>query len=298
MDILDRILDTKREELRFDKRRSLKQALLSSPTGIIAEFKRKSPSKGWIHEDARPEEVVPAYAAAGAAALSVLTDETYFGGSLEFIRRVRPLVDIPILRKDFIIDPVQLVEARQAGADAILLIAACLGRADCAALLAEAHRLGLEVLLEIHSEEELDYITPEVDVVGVNNRHLGSFVTDVQTSFDLAPLLIQRADGTFNDPGALPPDPLRRSALTTPLRAMASWRAEPKLVFRQTCPKNNFGPPAREATGPIFISDSGISDPATVRSLREAGFRGFLMGETFMRQPNPGAALATFIQAL
>ena len=298
MDILDRILDTKREELRFDKRRSLKQALLSSPTGIIAEFKRKSPSKGWIHEDARPEEVVPAYAAAGAAALSVLTDETYFGGSLEFIRRVRPLVDIPILRKDFIIDPVQLVEARQAGADAILLIAACLGRADCAALLAEAHRLGLEVLLEIHSEEELDYITPEVDVVGVNNRHLGSFVTDVQTLFDLAPLLIQRADGTFNDPGALPPDPLRRSALTTPLRAMASWRAEPKLVFRQTCPKNTFGPPAREATGPIFISESGISDPATVRSLREAGFRGFLMGETFMRQPNPGAALATFIHAI
>ena len=302
MDILDRILETKREELRFDKRRSLKQALLSSPTGIIAEFKRKSPSKGWIHEDARPEEVVPAYAAAGAAALSVLTDETYFGGSLEFIRRVRPLVDIPILRKDFIIDPVQLVEARQAGADAVLLIAACLGRADCAALLAEAHRLGLEVLLEIHSEEELDYITPEVDVVGVNNRHLGSFVTDVQTSFDLAPLLTQlplsRADRTFNDRGAFPPDPLRRSAPTTPLRAMASWRAEPKLVFRQTCPKNNFGPPAREATEPILISESGISDPATVRSLREAGFRGFLMGETFMRQPDPGAALATFIQAL
>ena len=275
MDILDRILETKREELRFEKRRSLKQALLSSPTGIIAEFKRKSPSKGWIHEDARPEEVVPAYAAAGAAALSVLTDEQYFGGSLEFIRRVRPLVDIPILRKDFIIDPVQLVEARQAGADAVLLIAACLSRADCVALLAEAHRLGLEVLLEIHSEEELDYITPEVDVVGVNNRHLGSFVTDVQTSFDLAPLLLSRADRTFNDRGAFPPDPLRRSAPTTPLCAVASWRAEP-----------------------ILISESGISDPATVRSLREAGFRGFLMGETFMRQLDPGAALATFIQAL
>ena len=273
MDILDRILETKREELRFDKRRSLKQALLSSPTGIIAEFKRKSPSKGWIHEDARPEEVVPAYAAAGAAALSVLTDEPYFGGSLEFIRRVRPLVDIPILRKDFIIDPVQLVEARQAGADAVLLIAACLGRADCAALLAEAHRLGLEVLLEIHSEEELDYITPEVDVVGVNNRHLGSFVTDVQTSFDLAPLLTQlplsRADRNyFSDRFA--EKPISAPPSTTPAHA----------------------------TGPIFISESGISDPATVRSLREAGFRGFLMGETFMRQPDPGAALATFIQAL
>ena len=259
MDILDRILETKREELRFDKRRSLKQALLSSPTGIIAEFKRKSPSKGWIHEDARPEEVVPAYAAAGAAALSVLTDETYFGGSLEFIRRVRPLVDIPILRKDFIIDPVQLVEARQAGADA--------------ALLAEAHRLGLEVLLEIHSEEELDYITPEVDVVGVNNRHLGSFVTDVQTSFDLAPLLTQlplsRADRNyFSDRFA--EKPISAPPSTTPAHA----------------------------TRPVFISESGISRPETVRELRAAGYRGFLMGETFMKNPDPGAALADFIQAL
>ena len=155
------------------------------------------------------------------------------------IRRVRPLVNIPILRKDFIIDPVQLVEASQAGADAVLLIAACLSRSDCAALTAEAHRLGLEVLLEIHDRTELDYITPEVDVVGVNNRHLGSFVTDVQTSFDLAP----------------------------------------------------------ELHG-LFISESGISDPATVRALRAEGFRGFLMGENFMKQPDPGAALATFLQAL
>lgn len=269
MDILEQILATKRRELHFDKRRSLKKALAESPTGIIAEFKRRSPSKGWIRADAQPEEIVPAYAAAGAAAISILTDESYFSGSLDFIRRVRPLVDLPILRKDFIIDPVQLVEARQAGADAVLLIAACLGRADCAALTAEARRLGLEVLLEIHSPEELDYVTPEVDVVGVNNRHLGSFVTDVQTSFDMAPLCAQ-----------------------------ALRRAEPKLVFRQTCPKNNFGPPARETMGPVLVSESGIGDPATVRALREAGFRGFLMGEHFMKQPDPGAALATFIQAI
>ena len=257
MDILEQILATKRQELSFTKTRSLKKALTASPTGIIAEFKRKSPSKGWIHADARPEEVVPAYAAAGAAALSILTDESYFGGSLDFIRRVRPLVDIPILRKDFIIDPFQLAEARLAGADAVLLIAACLSRGDCAALLAEAHRLGLEVLLEIHSREELDYITPEVDVVGVNNRHLGSFVTDVQTSFELAPLLLRRTEsGAEEMPGHVGQD------------------------------------------GKVFISESGLSEPETVRALRGAGFRGFLMGETFMRQPDPGDALATFIQAL
>ena len=291
-DILSQIVDSKRKELAglMTPRRSLKQALLASQTGIIAEFKRKSPSKGWIHADAFPEEVVPAYAAAGAAALSILTDEQYFGGSLDFIRRVRPLVNIPILRKDFIIDPYQLYQAREAGADAVLLIAACLSREACAALLAEAHRLGLEVLLEVHSPEELDYITPDVDVVGVNNRHLGSFVTDVQASFDLAPLL--------NDRGAFPPDPLRRSASTAPLRASALRRAEQELVFRQTCPKNNSCPPAGEATGPVFVSESGISDPATVRQLREAGYRGFLMGENVMKQSDPGAALADFIQAI
>ena len=248
-DILGEIIKTKRQELAavMAPKRSLKQALAASRTGIIAEFKRKSPSKGWIHADVRPEDVVPVYAANGAAALSILTDEQYFGGSLDLIRRVRPLVDIPILRKDFIIDPVQLYQAAEAGADAVLLIAACLRREDCAALTAEAHRLGLEVLLEIHSAEELDYITPDIDVVGVNNRHLGSFVTDVQTSFDLAPLLRRTDSG---------------------------------------------------AEEMVFISESGISDPETVRKLREAGFRGFLMGETFMKEPDPGAALATFIHAL
>ena len=250
MDILETILATKRRELTFGKRRSLKQALLDSPTGIIAEFKRKSPSKGWIHADARPEAVVPAYAAAGAAALSILTDENYFGGSLDYIRQVRPLVDLPILRKDFIIDPYQLYQAAEAGADAVLLIAACLSRADCAALTAEAHRLGLEVLLEIHDAAELDYVSPEVDVVGVNNCHLGSFVTDVQTSFGLAPLLSQPS--------------------TTPT----------------------------QATGTVFVSESGIGDPETVRKLRAAGFRGFLMGEHFMKNPDPGAALADFIRAI
>ncbi|MBR6182974.1 MAG: indole-3-glycerol-phosphate synthase [Bacteroidales bacterium] len=269
MDILEQIIATKRQELAGERKRSLRAALLASPSGIIAEFKRKSPSKGWIHADAVPEEVVPAYARAGAAALSVLTDEQYFGGSLDFIRRVRPLVDIPILRKDFIIDPRQLADARGAGADAVLLIAACLTREACAALTEEAHRLGLEVLLEIHSPEELDYITPEVDVVGVNNRHLGTFVTDVRTSFEMAPLLAPRPDRNY----------------------FSSHRAEKPI----SAPSSTT--PTHEA-GPVLVSESGISDPATVRALREAGFRGFLMGENFMKQPDPGAALAEFLRAL
>ena len=169
--------------------RSMKASLASKPLGIIAEFKRRSPSKGWIHQDARPEEVAPAYAAAGAAALSVLTDEAYFGGTLDDIVRIRPLVDIPILRKEFIIDPYQLQQARAVGADAVLLIAACLTPDECASLTAEAHALGLEVLLEMHSVEELAYVQAGPDMVGINNRHLGSFVTDVATSFQLAEAL-------------------------------------------------------------------------------------------------------------
>ena len=303
-DILSQIVDSKRKELAglMKPGRSLKRALAESPTGIIAEFKRKSPSKGWIREEAVPEQVVPAYAAAGAAALSVLTDEQYFGGSLDFIRRVRPLVDIPILRKDFIIDPYQLYQAREAGADAVLLIAACLSREACAALFAEAHRLGLEVLLEIHSPEELDYVTPDVDVVGVNNRHLGSFVTDVQTSFDLAPLLLRRTESSRRAAGnyfscSSPKNqfPLRFSAAgdeETSKQSAAGGPGGTPPGHLRSCP------PAGEATGPVFVSESGISDPSTVRKLREAGFRGFLMGEHFMRQPDPGAALAEFIQAI
>lgn len=174
-------------------RRSMRQALAQSPSGIIAEFKRRSPSKGWIRQDAHPEEVVPAYVRAGASALSILTDRHFFGGTLEDIRAVRRLVDVPILRKEFIIDAYQLYEARLAGADAVLLIAAALTPEQCHILEAQAHALGLEVLLEIHSEAELPYITPETDMVGVNNRNLGSFVTDVQNSFRLAEKLPQGA---------------------------------------------------------------------------------------------------------
>ena len=125
-------------------------------------------------EDAQADTIPPAYEAAGASALSILTDEKYFGGSLKDIRSARPHVQLPILRKDFIIDEYQLYQARIVGADAILLIAAALKKEQCKALALKAHELELEVLLEIHNEQELEYIDENIDMVGVNNRNLGS----------------------------------------------------------------------------------------------------------------------------
>lgn len=257
-DILSEIIANKRFEVDLQKRaisieqlqesisdttasRSMKQALASSRSGVIAEFKRRSPSKGWIKQEARPEEVVPSYVKAGASALSILTDEKFFGGSLKDIRAVRPLVDIPILRKDFIIDEYQLYQAKIVGADAVLLIAAALERGKCNELAEKAHSLGLEVLLEIHSCEELAYIDKGIDMVGINNRNLGTFFTDVENSFRLA--------------GQLPQDT-------------------------------------------VLVSESGISDPETVKRLRAAGFRGFLIGETFMKTEQPGETLQKFLQAM
>lgn len=226
-------------------RRSMKQALAASSTGIISEFKRRSPSKGWINEAAQAEEIPASYEAAGAAALSILTDEKFFGGTLRDIRTARPLVRIPILRKDFIIDEYQLLQACIVGADAVLLIAACLSPEQCSTLTAQAHELGLEVLLEIHSPSELSYINKEVDMVGVNNRNLGSFVTDVENSFRIARQLRESTHGPAS---------------------------------------------------PLLVSESGISDPETICRLRAAGFRGFLIGETFMKTANPGETLKEFIQ--
>lgn len=220
---------------------SMRAALASSPYGIISEFKRRSPSKGWIKENAQADIIPPAYEAAGASALSILTDEKFFGGTLKDIRSARPRVQLPILRKDFIIDEYQLYQARIVGADAILLIAAALKKEQCKALAAKAHELELEVLLEIHSEQELEYVDENIDMVGVNNRNLGTFHTDVENSFRLAE--------------KLPADML-------------------------------------------LVSESGISNPETVKQLRAAGFRGFLIGENFMKTPDPGAALQAFIKDL
>ena len=221
---------------------SMKQALLESASGIIAEFKRKSPSKGWIKEEGQADIIPLSYQQNGAAALSILTDEIYFGGCDDFIRIARHSgVQIPILYKNFIIDEYQLFQARLCGASAVLLIAADLTLAECKSLLQTAHSLGLEVLLEMHSEAELDYAALEPDLCGINNRNLGSFVTDVQNSFRLAELLPKKA---------------------------------------------------------VKVSESGISNPDTVKALRLAGFRGFLIGETFMKTPAPGIALRDFITHL
>ena len=203
MNVLEKIIAQKRIELRHQKeavsaemlekifqdhrneRRSFKQALLQSSTGIIAEFKRRSPSKDWIFKDAEVSEVVPAYEKSGAAAVSVLTDEVFFGGSLSDLKQASQLVQLPILRKDFIIDEYQVYQAQALGASVVLLIAAALTEKQCYQLASVAHNIGLEVLLEIHSESELKYITPMIDVVGINNRNLSTFVTDIQVSLKL-----------------------------------------------------------------------------------------------------------------
>ncbi len=221
---------------------SMSEALMSSSTGIIAEFKRKSPSKGWIHREARPEEVTPLYQSNGASALSILTDTEYFGGYDEYIQQARHAgVTLPILYKNFIIDEYQLFQARFCGASAVLLIAACLTKDECKRLQQLAHDLGMETLLEMHNDRDFDYATLEPDMYGINNRNLGTFTTDVNNSFRLAERL----------------------------------------------PK-----------GACLVSESGISHPETVKKLREVGFKGFLIGERFMKETNPGLALKQFIGEL
>ena len=261
MDILQDIIAHKHieiERLRA-KKPSFQQALLQSQTGIIAEFKRRSPSKGWIKEEGRPDVIPMAYQQHGAAAISILTDERYFGGSDDFIRQARTSgVTLPILYKNFVIDEAQLYAAALCGASAVLLIAACLSVQQCSALLTKAHDLGLEVLLEMHSEDELEYATLGPDLCGINNRHLGSFVTDVEASFRLAERL----------------------------RAICCDSS------RSVCCDSVATP------SPLLVSESGISDPAVVRDLRAAGFRGFLIGETFMKTPDPGLALSNFLSQL
>jgi len=221
--------------------RSLKQALKESETGIISEFKRKSPSKGYIHPGAQVASVVQAYQEAGCSGVSVLTDYEYFGGTISDLKEARAVLNCPVLRKDFMIDPYQIYESKILGADVILLIAASLTLDEAYDLGELAHELEMEVLLEVHSEEELEYISRYTDIVGVNNRNLKVFKTDVQISFDLASKI----------------------------------------------PSNM-----------VRISESGLNDPATVCALRKVGYQGFLMGETFMKNDMPGAALASFIKEM
>ena len=218
---------------------SMRETLMNSSSGIIAEFKRKSPSKGWIKEDGKANEIPLSYQQNGASAISILTDEKYFGGNDRFIKEARESgVTIPILYKNFVIDEYQLFQARLCGASAVLLIAADLSLVECKSLMHIAHELGLEVLLEMHEERELDYAELEPDMYGINNRNLGTFITDVQNSFRLASRL-------------------------------------PEQVCK--------------------VSESGISNPDTVKMLRMVGFRGFLIGENFMKEHNPGQSLNDFI---
>jgi len=166
---------------------SFKQALAGSKSGIIAEFKRKSPSKGWINQDADVAQVVRSYEIAGAAAISCLTDEPFFGGSFNDFEKARTVIEkIPLLRKEFILDEYQLYQSKLMGADVILMIAACLTAEEIARFTAISHELDMEVLLEIHDEAELTCICPDVDVIGVNNRNLKTFVTDIQHTIDLS----------------------------------------------------------------------------------------------------------------
>jgi indole-3-glycerol phosphate synthase len=220
---------------------SLKHSLLDPlKNGIIAEFKRRSPSKGVINDTVFVEDVTKAYVEHGASGISVLTDGKFFGGNFGDLQKARNSI-IPILRKDFIVDEYQVIETKSIGADVILLIAACLSPAEVKRLAATAKTLGLEVLLEIHNEAELAHICDEVDMVGVNNRNLKTFEVDIQTSLDLA-------DKIGDDKPA--------------------------------------------------ISESGIPDVETIITLKKAGFKGFLIGEHFMKQPDPTIAFAEFTEQL
>lgn len=209
-------------------------------TGIIAEFKRRSPSKGIINDTSTVAEVTSAYTKYGASGLSILTDEEFFGGSLDDLVEAT-INEAPLLRKDFIIDEYQLAESKAFGAEVILLIAACLKVNEVKSLAASAKNFGLNVLLEIHNEQELGHICGDVDVVGVNNRDLKTFTVDINRSVALS--------------GKIPNDKIK-------------------------------------------ISESGIDNAASIKLLRQYGFKGFLMGEKFMKEKDPGMAFKNFTEEL
>lgn len=258
MDILRKIIEYKRVEVEERKKQfpiedlkrmplydrkplSLCKTILDeSKTGIIAEYKRRSPSKGIINDKVDVKEVTFAYAKYGASGISVLTDEAFFGGSLKDLSEAF-LLDIPLLRKDFIIDEYQITEAKAYGASVILLIAACLTKEEVKRLAVFAKKLGLEILLEIHDESELEYIDQHADLIGVNNRNLKNFEVTLDHSIEL-------------------------------IRKM---------------PEDT-----------IVIAESGISSVNDILILKEAGFKGFLIGEYFMKHTNPSIAFAEFSNRL
>ncbi|GAB2986589.1 indole-3-glycerol phosphate synthase TrpC [Mucilaginibacter puniceus] len=260
MNILDKIVLNKRAEIAAAKAKvsvaqleaaeffnrdtySFREFLLAPDrTGIIAEFKRKSPSKGIINDKVSVKEVTSAYAAAGASALSVLTDKDFFMGAQPDLIEARNANTIPVLRKDFMIDEYQVLEAKAWGADIILLIAAILTPKEIDTLAKLAKSLGLNVLLEVHNLEELQRsINPNLDAIGVNNRNLADFTVSVETSFQL----VEHIPAEF-----------------------------------------------------LKISESAISNTEVIKTLKQAGFNGFLIGENFMKEQDPGAAIREFVKGL
>lgn len=261
-DILKKITDRTTADLKIRKERIPLANLRSMPlysretisfhdaikngSGIVAEHKRQSPSKGSFKCPATLRQVVKGYETAGASAISCLTDEPFFGGTLQDLQDARGFVEIPILRKDFMVDPYQIHEARAYGADAILLIAACLNDKELETLSQEAINLDLEILFEVHDLEELNRVKQVVAgykthqyVIGVNNRDLKKFKTDIKISRDLLPHFPKKA---------------------------------------------------------LAISESGISDPEVVRDLQDLGYKGFLIGENFMKTTDPGRSCSKFIK--
>lgn len=211
-------------------------------TGIIAEFKRASPSKGIINDTVDAGQVTQGYAQAGASALSVLTDAHFFGGRISDLITAREVNTIPVLRKEFILDEYQIIEAKSIGADIILLIAAILEPKAIHRFANLAKDLGLSVLLEVHNQAELDRsLSDDLDAVGVNNRNLADFSVSLQHSYDLVTQI---------------PDKF------------------------------------------LKISESGISNPKTINELKQAGFNGFLIGENFMKETDPGKAMQEFVKQM
>jgi indole-3-glycerol phosphate synthase len=258
MTILDQIIEKKLEEVAERKSYwpidllqsinlynrptlSLSAAIVDpTKTAIIAEYKRQSPSKGIINANAAVETVVEGYTQHGASGVSVLTDTPFFGGSTEDMISARKY-NIPLLRKEFIIDAYQVHEARAMGADAILLIAACLTPQQVQDLAGLARELGLEVLLELHDASELAHVHSSVQLVGVNNRNLKNFEVNLQHSIDLCKLI-----------------------------------------------PNNY----------LKIAESGIDGTETIRTLKQEGFNGFLIGERFMKHADPTIAFAQFVHQM
>lgn len=257
MNVLEQIVGNKRKEIEAAKARISLQQLkaglyfdrpclslaksLNERAGIIAEFKRKSPSKGVIRQPASVMEITRSYALHGASACSILTDHAFFAGSLQDILDARPGLDIPVLRKEFILDPYQVYEAKSAGADLILLIAECLSGDQIRDLNRLAHDLGMEVLLEMHDESELDKWIPGIDLLGINNRDLKTFHTGIEKSLEMA--------------AGLP-------------------------------------------TEPVWVSESGLKGTEELLELSAVGYRGFLIGETFMKAGDPGTLCGAFVNSL